>query len=422
MKVLFRSLFNFNYSDINYAWSSEKLNRVGNVNLFVQKSKQGFIKRLALYFFKMLTSFFLIFKRNKNSKTLGKDVLVYFGSLNQYKSLKCLLHRKDILTISESIDCNYRFPLFFSYLISFVLSPLFILYLRKQSSSYFFNSLKYNLDGYLLSIGYYVVWKIILKKNNFKFVVMSNDHNPSNRALTLACKELDIKTIFIQHAPAVDGFPMLDFSYAFLEGQYSANTYKKSKLCKIRLVGSSITDNIDQLNQHSDGIKIIGVSSGLISDLDEIENFISVIHRDYKVILRPHPADPRFSRWKDISVKYNSVFSSPIDESPKCFLDKINVLVGPMSGLLLEAAVNSKIVFCYNGKSDVPDWYALIENNICIQIDSALEMIDILNDNSLKEIRLKSFLAANHYYHLDKTNTCYSERVNELITRIKNGY
>jgi hypothetical protein len=52
-----------------------------------------------------------------------------------------------------------------------------------------------------------------------RFLVVSNDHNPINRALTLLALKLGVKSIYMQHASVSERFPPLRFNYAFLDGE-----------------------------------------------------------------------------------------------------------------------------------------------------------------------------------------------------------
>ncbi|CED61673.1 membrane protein [Moritella viscosa] len=339
--------------------------------------------------------------------------MVYYGSVNQKKALEHLLWRDDCVSCSEQLNSDIKVSLFSAYIFSFVLSPFFILYCFKRNDRYLLDSLKYNLDGYLLSIGIYISWYIRLKKNKPTLVVMSNDHNPINRTLMYACNDLSIKTLYVQHAPAVKGFPQLDFSYAFLEGQHAYQTYRIFERCKVTLVGSNINDLI---KSNKIGC-LIGISTGLISQVDEINDLVLELKRKYKIILRPHPADHRMSEWKNLALKNKIEYSNPCAQKPIEYLNNISILVGPMSGLLLEAAIKKVPSFCFNGSSSVPDWYSLLDNNVCIKIKNAAELFEILAEHPLKSLEDNAYEAAKFYYEITP-NKSYMEVVNEKINEI----
>lgn len=395
MSQFIKRILNFNYADANYAWSSPKLNRVSNFKLFIPSNRTGLLKRAALFLFKLLRSC----KRpiTFNSKKLSCSVLVYYGSLNQKKALEIILKKVDCISCSECLKSDVKLSLMQAYIFSLILSPLFTVFIWRNKNTYANSSLKYNLDGYLLSLGLYIYWYLKLKNGKPKLVVMSNDHNPMNRALLYACEDLSIKTLYLQHAPAVEGFPPLDFTYAFLEGQHAKETYRIKENCNYYFIGSNLIRNNYSVNK---SLKkgMIGISTGLISNFLEVEELIKAVNSKLTLILRPHPADPRLDKWKMLAEKYNIRFNNPYIESPKVFFEEISVLVGPMSGLLLEAATQKILPFCFNGQSEVPDWYSLLDNRVCIELNSGVELLKWLEDEPLNKLIEGTYQASTFYY------------------------
>jgi len=417
-KIILR-IIHFDFLDANYAWSSQQLNRCSMSELFVQKNKVGVIKRLALFFYKFLRAFISFVKKIflvKNKPHSKKNILVYAGSLNQYKALTGISVRDDAFTMSDDVNIptDFPFPLILSYIFSILLLPIFIVKLIYKNN-YFYKSLKFNIDGYLISIGHYITWVYVLKKYKPQIIVTSNDHNPANRALLFAAKDLNVLSVFIQHAPTVKGFPILQFDENLLEGQHSKDIYKNPFGKSVKLIGSSVIKHVNMNNSLDISI---GISTGVISTLTDILGLIEVIQSTLpscNIILRIHPADTRKKLWLEISDKYNLIFSEPKDERPVQFLSNITTLIGPMSGLLLEAASLKKAVFCFNGTSKVPDWYDFLDNNVCVKLESPSDIVNKFNSVYLNRLQESCYAAASYYFENLQSHFNYEENLNKII-------
>ncbi|AUD61023.1 hypothetical protein AYJ58_16785 [Shewanella sp. Pdp11] len=383
----------------NYAWSSMTLNRVGNFELFVPKGRAGLFIRLFLYIYKGIRSVsdYKFFSGYEISNENNSKLLFYYGSLNQFKALNPIVSKVRGMTISENRCADFKLQYFNCFLFSFLFLPITVLKLISVNQ-YVFNSFRFNLDGYLMSIGYYVEWLRVLNKLSPRAVIVSNDHNPSNRALISACKSLGIKTCFIQHAPAVCGFPALDYNLALLEGKHAIACYDVAPECNVKFVGSYISSHVNNNLSEADNVLF---STGLVSNINESSLVIkNILELNKRIILRPHPADPRLELWKQISNNHNISFSDPKLESPITALQSCNVVIGAMSGLLLESAVRSKAVYCFNGQNTVPDWYGLIENKVCgtLSLDNLKSLANIFDFENLVIHSAQCFKSASYYY------------------------
>lgn len=383
----------------NYAWSSKTLNRVEKFELFVPKRRVGIFARLFLYIYKGIRSIsdFKFSNRCKESNENNIKLLFYYGSLNQFKALSPIISKVHGRTISENLCADFKLQYFNCFVFSCLLLPITVLKLI-STNPYVINSLRFNLDGYLMSVGYYVEWLRVLNKLSPRAVIVSNDHNPSNRALISACKSLGIKICFIQHAPAVHGFPALDYTLALLEGKHAMACYDVVAECNVKFVGSFISSHINENTHELDNVLF---STGLVSDINESTLLIvNILELNKRIILRPHPADPRLEYWRQISNKYNIGFSDPKLEPPIIALQSCNVVIGAMSGLLLESAVRSKAVYCFNGQNIVPDWYGLIENKVCgsLSLDNLKLLSSIFDSENLIAHSAQCFKSASYYY------------------------
>nr|MDA3831820.1 hypothetical protein [Spirochaetales bacterium] len=106
----------------------------------------------------------------------------------------------------------------------------FPIYLWKclRASAYEKRSLSYALDQVLLSYGYYYLSCFWLKKYKPRLVVFANDHSFHPRTFRAASLDVNVKTLYIQHASVTANFPPLDFDYACLDGKDSLEQYRQA--------------------------------------------------------------------------------------------------------------------------------------------------------------------------------------------------
>ena len=75
-------------------------------------------------------------------------------------------------------------------------------------------------DLVFVAIGYAEVYRRALRHYQPRAVVFANDHNDDARAMLLACRQLGIPTIYLQHASVSSLFPPLAFDLSLLEGRH----------------------------------------------------------------------------------------------------------------------------------------------------------------------------------------------------------
>ncbi|TMO51926.1 hypothetical protein CWC21_22220 [Pseudoalteromonas phenolica] len=410
------SLFYFDYADVNYAWSSSRLNRFKTPHLFVPANRIGLKKRFALFFYKFIRSarylpndFIFLFSFRKKT-----TFLKYYGSQNQKKSIEKLNVKYRTVSVSECLDSDTHFPLFFAYSLALLLFPITFIFLFAKKETR--RALSYNADNYLLSIGSYIVWVVVLLKLNPSFVIMSNDHNVMNRSLLYACELLKIKTIYVQHAPAVKGFPKLRFNYALLEGKHASDTYESYDFCEIYYIGQSVKLR-ENLRQRKKTQLAVGVSTGISISINCYQTLINLMKdSELEVVIRPHPADPNKNFWREFALNSGISFSDSQEENTLDFLNRLDALVSPMSGIFLESATFNIQNICFNAGFKIPDWYNLTENNVCIEVDTVSEVINLIlasdESNQIKE----QIDAIKYYYFSDCFD--FSERVKLAIDNI----
>jgi hypothetical protein len=87
--------------------------------------------------------------------------------------------------------------------------------------------------------------------------------------------------------------------------------------------------------------------------------------------LRPHPRDPFFQYWKEVSYQLGIIFSNSKEESPFEFIAKNDVFISCESSFHLDAVVSGKPCFYYNFSGKKPlDRYWYIQKNLIRDISS----------------------------------------------------
>ena len=289
-----------------------------------------------------------------------------------------------------------------SYLFDLICQNYFFIKILKSMYFKYFTVAFYNA-------GFYNAYCNIFKSYKPSAIVFSNDVHPHIRSFVKAAKQEGIPTIYIQHCTASSVFPIIDYDYAFLEGQFSVDSYLISPKSKVRLVGMPKYDKFKYFANTGSTVKTIGIAINAIdNDDDKIIRLFSELSSitNTKIIFRPHPALLPFKKtfgWHE--------FSNPNLESSFVFLKKIDVLIAGNSSIHVEAALLN--ITCFHLDLTINnylDYFDFIKNGISIQ-----SSIDEISD----QIRLNSThryspLSKVKYYN-DVINTAYYGKSTELV-------
>ncbi len=130
---------------------------------------------------------------------------------------------------------------------------------------------------------------------NKKVLLQYNDHSPYSVMLRLVAESLDLKTVYVQHAPVSDRFPRLEHNLIGLFGRDSVEKYIKKGISPGKEI--FIITDVRFPARHTlpkGGHDEILVCCNLVDDLNAVRACVSAfITRGYKVRLRPHPQDKR---------------------------------------------------------------------------------------------------------------------------------
>ncbi len=319
-------------------------------------------------------------------KLQGK-VWLYVVSQNNYDSLQFVQkgmpeavfvagQSKDIGKYNAAVErISLRRKLLYYYKFPILLQQ-FLTHKKKNTLRFF--DLLYD------AIGFYEIYYRKLQKYSPAAVVFANDHNADARAMLLAAKALDIKTIYIQHSSVSLIFPPLTFDLNLLEGQDSLDKYRKCGTVqgKVELIGMPKADAFVTRRNFSRCISRVGIGCNLLDDLKEVENLLhklTVAFPDMKIILRPHPRDTR-NLASLLTITNNVLLSDSRTEPVFNYLQQLDVQVSSNSGIHLEAVLLNvwSLFYDFNPEEQLHDYYGFINHGLVDVIKTPDHMIQTL--------------------------------------------
>ena len=260
------------------------------------------------------------------------------------------------------------------------------------------------LDFLLACSTYQEIKRILENNRHIKLIVFANDHILVNRCMIELSVELEIKTLYVQHASVTNAFPPLIFDYSFLDGLESFEKYCEVGNMRghIFLSGSPRYDAFHQCNI-KDATYDIGIA---LNELDSEEQALNLClflkeHNYSRIIVRPHPEMLRpenllFHKEKFIS---NGIaYSNPLKDLSNVFLSSTKILIANESGIHLDAALMDIPSILYNfSENAVMDWYGYINNGLVNQCDSFEDIVERLGtDFQIPEEVVRYYAASFH--------------------------
>ena len=363
-KILYKAI-NLDIFDLYYFAGNESCNLLQN-NAAILPRKGVFVRGIAY-----ITHFFQALKSSCFTKKIPKGSVLFFVSTkNQKDSISDLAKSvKKSVIAGEKCELNFYFPLFWAYFWSLPFFP-FLCWRYLMAGDYHRKTFSYFADMYLLTYGYYIVGHFWLKKIRPACILTANDHSMQNRVITNISSEINIPSLYLQHASVTEKFPPLNFDFALLEGLDALQKYEKIGGGKTRvfLVGMSKIDSYSAFVNVSPTLKRLGICCNMLDDTTSIEHLCSEITKHFQnitVVLRPHPADKRrFSVWRKIARGFGLEYSDPVVENALAFLTKIDALVAGESNIHLEAALLNVYPLYFDFSGDFLDWYGFVQNGV----------------------------------------------------------
>lgn len=376
---------------------------------------------------------------------IGKaDFFIFAGTENQINSLEStaesLIKKRTTVTGSANkklLNSDLRRNLYqpFRLSLSDVAKSFFLLSLR---SPRIYHLIKNNysdvsdwcLNDFLRAYPYLSYFHKILKKTKPKYILVSNDHNVSNRSLLAVAHQLDIKTVYLQHASVSNIFPALRVDYAFLDGQCALETYqdceKNQPNANRNLPSPTVILSGQKKTLSRKAEKKSAVVGFALNALDNIAEAIKLTNQlasfGYEICVRWHPGQARTeAQVLQDSLESNEKisFSDPSAEPVGNFLGKVSWLISGNSSIHLEAALAGVLPIYFElTPPDTPDYYGYAKHGLAKHAASTNDILQLLTE--AKQCHQPNINAVRYYSatYLSKWDGKEGGLVAECLVRI----
>ena len=387
------------YSELNVL-------EINEISRIVKEKQPSLFKQICIFIGQLFYYTFIVHFKYKSLPVNYKG-LVFFGvSLNNRRSLEPIINKveKDsYLYLNNHVtDVHKRRAWWHSIPYIFSLIRLY----RKSNKEDKSLIIKY-FTRLWTTYGLYKVAGEMLDKYNVKVLVMANDHNDINRCLIFNALEKGIKTVYVQHASVKKGFPRLDFTYSFLDGQESLDKYLHAGKPngEVYLSGGVRFDFLyDKIVKRNEEVKKIGVAINMLDDFEKVKNLCLFLKEEgyNDLTLRPHPRYQHLdSEWL---IKNNIAISNPKEESSFDFIANIDFMISNESAIHLDASIMHCPTVLYNmSNNQILDDYNFIKNNLVKLAENGNILLNFIkNKNEIflnKEVL--QYYNASSYSHLE---------------------
>ncbi len=234
------------------------------------------------------------------------------------------------------------------------------------------------------AIGYYEISVAALKKYRPCCIVFANDHNTDPRALLLAAQDLNIPTVYIQHASVSTSFPPLIFDLNLLEGQDSLDKYQQCGPIsgQVKLIGMPKADKYVQQRNHRSTVTRLGICCNTIdayTGIREAAMYLAQQFPDLTITFRAHPSDTRnfdFVRTAGSNLLVSDARTEPVFD----FLLRQDALIAADSSVHLEATLLNifSIYYRFGENNFRPDYYGYVQHGLIEQAPTLTDLNNIL--------------------------------------------
>ena len=387
------------YSELNVL-------EINEISRIVKEKQPSLFKQICIFIGQLFYYTFIVHFKYKSLPVNYKG-LVFFGvSLNNRRSLEPIINKveKDsYLYLNNHVtDVHKRRAWWHSIPYIFSLIRLY----RKSNKEDKSLIIKY-FTRLWTTYGLYKVAGEMLDKYNVKVLVLANDHNDINRCLIFNALEKGIKTVYVQHASVKKGFPRLDFTYSFLDGQESLDKYLHAGKPngEVYLSGGVRFDFLyDKIVKRNEEVKKIGLAINMLDDFEKVKSLCLFLKEEGydDLTLRPHPRYQHLdSEWL---IKNNIAISNPKEESSFDFIANIDFMISNESAIHLDASIMHCPTVLYNmSNNQILDDYNFIKNNLVKLAENGNILLNFIkNKNEIflnKEVL--QYYNASSYSHLE---------------------
>ena len=399
------------YSELNVL-------EINEISRIVKEKQPSLLMQICIFIGQLFYYTFIVHFKYKSLPVNYKGLLFFGVSLNNRRSLEPIINKveKDTyLYLNNHVtDVHKRRAWWHSIPYIFSLIKLY----RNSSKEDKALIAKY-FTKLLTTYGLYKVAGEMLDKYNVKVLVLANDHNDINRCLIFNALERGIKTVYVQHASVKKGFPRLDFTYSFLDGQESLDKYlfAGKPNGEVYLSGGVRFDFLyDKIVNRNNVIKKIGVAINMLDDFEKVKSLCLFLKNEgyNDLTLRPHP------RYQHLNTEWlienNISISDPKKESSFDFIANIDFMISNESAIHLDASIMHCPTVLYNmSENKVLDDYNFVKNNLVKLAENNSDLLNFIK-NSYEIIPSKEVL---QYYNAS-SNSHLEGKLGETIAMFLN--
>lgn len=333
----------------------------------------SFVNRIIRTILSVYEEILCVFRMTSSELNIADKVICLVNSKNNYNSLQFLTSQDYVLLkVTNKGKALKHVPTYYLkrklyYSILFLIQ-LPILALSKSNRKYIV----------LLHQAYGTqnLFSNFLKKNKPKAVVFANDHIPEMRSYLLACKQLGIKTIYLQHGAVSKYFPPLLFDLSLLDGIRSKTIYEtiSDVAGQIKLIGIPKLDKDINNVRKRISIRTIGIAVNQNDDLKIVEEIITALKEKYEVVIRMHPSDTRRLEIDDM-INGNEM-------SLGKFINMSDFLVASDSSIHVESnSLECRSVYYMMHKNRLKrDYYGFVENKFIDSVDTSSDLLNYIDN------------------------------------------
>ena len=216
--------------------------------------------------------------------------------------------------------------------------------------------------------GYYQLAKEYLEHYKVKTLILSSDQGEFHRCLLLNAQELNVKTIYVQHASVAKGFPKLIASYSFLDGEETLEKYLYAGKPEGEVYLSGGVRFVPIFQKYKlknvESVGTIGIAINMLDNFGEVQRLCQfLLSHNYKLVLRPHP---RYGGINKTWLEENAIdYSDPKAESSFDFISHIDLMISNESSIHLDAALMKCPSVVYNFSTHpILDHYSYIKTGL----------------------------------------------------------
>jgi len=240
-------------------------------------------------------------------------------------------------------------------------------------------------------------------------LVFSHDHSPFEKALIRSANKHGHITVYVQHATVSKIFPPLFSTYSLLDGMHAAEIYSDIGGYGSALITGRQYDLRKYQFSSTQRESALICTSPLDSDDDWTPLVVALKNKNYKIYLRPHPADRRKLLWKKLCTNFTIEYLSPKDIDLMESLTNAKIVFAGASSVLLEAGLSGcipvQVEFKNNESRGLNDYYGFIKYGLAQAIYPSSLIADL--DRIFMDASTSNFKPCVFYFdiaHFNKEN------------------